>query len=196
MIEFMLASLLLVDILLVFAFVRLSKRQLAHQSLMVALTEERSLLNDLRSSVRDDLATTQSQVRAMKEQVQLLATEAEQEVSEGVARITGEVDGIITQLSARFDGPMEEMTEKQHYLEKLVQRIQAERKALSRVTEKAESLTKFFKEGVKFDEVVKELEDKKFSDIRALVAQGVGHTRIARELGVSEQEVKLIAGIG
>ncbi len=191
----MLVLLIVADIGLAFAFIRLSKRQEAHRQLMSEMTEERALLNDLRSSIRNDLSVAQSQVRAMKEQVQVLATEAELEVKNGTEAIAREVEGIVAQLSTKLEQPLNEITTKQHYVERLLQRIQGERKAFSRVTERANELARFFQEGIPFDEVIKELEDKKFSDIRAMVTQGVSPAKVAKELGVSEQEVRLIAGL-
>lgn len=190
-----LTLLVIADVALVFAFIRLSRRQEAHRQLMMEMTEERALLNDLRNSIRADLTTAQSQVRAMKEQVQVLATEAELEVKNGVDAIGREVENIISQLGSKLEQPLNEIATKQHYVERLLQRVQGERKAFTRVTERASELARFFQEGVPFDEVVKELEDKKFSDIRALITQGVSAQKVAMELGVSEQEVKLIAGL-
>ena len=187
--------LVLADISLIIVVVRLSRRQTAHQAIMSELTEERTMLADLRSSIREDLALAQGQVKSMKEQVQLLATEAEQEVRNGVAVINAEVDGIISELGTRFDGPLNDLSSKQHYMENLLQRVQTERHNLARTTERAGALAKFFKDGVKFDDVMKELEDKKFSDIRALVAQGAAPAKVARELGITEQEVRLVAGL-
>lgn len=183
------------DVALVFAFLRLSRRQEAHRQLMMEMTEERALLNDLRSSIRSDLSIAQSQVRAMKDQVQVLATEAELEVKNGVDAISKEVENIISQLGSKLEQPLTEIASKQHYVERLLQRIQGERKAFTRVTERANELARFFQNGVQFDEVLKDLEDKKFSDIRAMVTQGVAPQKVALELGVSEQEVRLIAGL-
>lgn len=183
------------DVALVFAFIRLSRRQEAHRQLMMEMTEERALLNDLRSSIRSDLSIAQSQVRAMKDQVQVLATEAELEVKNGVEAISKEVENIISQLGSKLEQPLTEIASKQHYVERLLQRIQGERKAFTRVTERANELARFFQDGVQFDEVLKDLEDKKFSDIRAMVTQGVAPQKVAQELGVSEQEVRLIAGL-
>ncbi|MCX6125282.1 MAG: hypothetical protein NTV34_11145 [Proteobacteria bacterium] len=195
MISGLLMFLVIADISLIVIVVRLNRRQTAHQAIMSELTEERTMLADLRSSIRADLALAQGQVKSMKEQVQLLATEAEQEVRSGVALINAEVDGIISELGARFDGPLNDLSSKQHYMENLLQRVQTERHNLARTTERAGALAKFFKDGVKFDDVMKELEDKKFSDIRALVAQGAAPAKVARELGITEQEVRLVAGL-
>ena len=195
MITAILIFLAVADVFLIFAFLRLSRRQDAHQSVMAELTEERTMLSDLRNSIRAELNHAQAQVRAMKEQAQHLATEAEQEVQSGISAISAEVEGIISQLSTKFEAPLNDLNAKQHYLESLLQRIQSERKNFTRTTERAGALAKFFKDGVRFDDVMKELEDKKFSDIRAMVAQGLTPTNVARDLGISEQEVRFIAGI-
>jgi len=195
MVVTLLIFLAVADLALIWAFFRLSRRQDAHQGVMAELTEERSMLTELRASIREDLMQAQGQVRAMKEQVQILATEAEQEVKSGIASITSEVDAIISQLATRFDQPLNDMNKTQHYLENLLQRVQSERRNLARTAERAGALAKFFKDGVRFDDIVKELEDKKFSDIRALVTQGYTPGEIAKELGVNEQEVRFVAGV-
>lgn len=195
MIVSLLIILAIADIALIVAFTRLSRRQDAHQAVMAEMTEERNLLSQLRASIRDDLMQAQNQVRTVKEQVQVLATEAEQEVRNGVNLISAEVEGILSQIETKFDGPLEELSSKQHYIESLLQRVQSERQSLARTTERAGALAKFFKDGVRFDDVMRELEDKKFGDIRAMIAQGHAPQKVARDLGVSEQEVRFVSGI-
>jgi chromosome segregation ATPase len=194
----MLALLILViamDVALVFAFFKLNRKQEAHQSILRELSEERLMLNDLRNSTREEFKSAQMQLRTLKEQVQYLATEAEQEVKNGVATISAEVEAMISTLTTRFDEPLSELTSKQHYLESLLQRIQAERKTLAQTTERAGAIAKLLKKGANIDDVLKELEDKKFTDIRSMVARGLHPTAIASDLGISEQEVKLVAGL-
>ena len=195
MMSAILLFLVVADVALVFAFLRLSRKQQEHQQFMVQLTEERAMLNDLRQSVREELTSAQIEVKLVKEQVQVLAMEAEQEVKQGIQTISGEIEQIMLTLAERLDGPLNAVTDKQHYVENLIQRLQREKVQLTRLTNRASQLTRFFKEDLPFDEVLKDIEDKKFSDIRALLAQGVKPDRIARDLNVAEQEVRLISGL-
>ena len=183
------------DLALVYAFMRLSKKQQVHQKMMLHLNEERSMLSELRSEIRDDITTARTELRAIKEQVQVIAMEAEQEVRQGMQSMTGEVEQMMGHLAERLDGPLNAVTDKQHYVENLLQRLHREKVQLARLTNRAAQLTKFFKEDLPYEEVLKDLENKKFSDIRALIVQGVKPEKIARELSVSEQEVRLVAGL-
>jgi signal transduction histidine kinase len=195
MISITLALLFVADVILVFLFYRLSRKQNEHSAVMSELTEERAMLSDMRAAIRDELNAARQDVRSMKEQMQVLAAEAEQEVRSGISTISGEIDSLVAQIGQKFDEPLKEMNSKQHYLEKLVQRIQVERQNLARTTERAGAIAKFFQEGVKFEDVIKDIEDKKFSDIRALIAQGQSPANVAREIGVSEKEVRFVAGL-
>lgn len=194
MIGALLFVLVIFDLALVFAVLRLQKRQSANQEVVRELTEERTMLLDLRNQIRGELQATQSQVRTIKDQVQVLATEAEQEVRQGVAEITKEVDSIIANISQKLDSPMLALNEKQHFIAKIARDAQNERELLNRLVVRAENAAKLLRAGASWKDVVDELEAKKYSDIRAMVAKGVAADRIARELGVTEQEVRLVCG--
>ena len=54
MIGAILSVLVVADIFLVIAFLRLQRRQLANQEIVRELTEERSMLSDLRNQIRTE----------------------------------------------------------------------------------------------------------------------------------------------
>jgi DNA anti-recombination protein RmuC len=194
MIGAVLLCVVLADVFIVLAFLRLQRRQSDNQQVVRELTEERGMLTELRSQIRAELQATQNQVRTLKDQVQLLATEAEQEVRQGVAEITREVDVIISNISQKLDSPMRALNEKQHFLTQLSKDAKKERELLARVVARAENAATLLKAGDSWEDVVDQLEARRFADIRALLARGVQPDRIAKDLGVSEQEVRLISG--
>lgn len=194
MIGVVLAVLAIADVILIIAFMGLQRRQFANQNIIRELTEERALLADLRESVRVELATAQSQARSLKDQVQVLATEAEQEVKRGVQQIAQEVEGIVATIGGKLEQPFQEMTSKQHFLMKLSKEIETQRELLNRLVNRAEQAAKLLQSVDKWEDIVDELESRRYSDIRAMVAKGLSIETIAKELGVSENEVKLVTG--
>jgi DNA anti-recombination protein RmuC len=189
----MLGLLFVTDMVLIIAMVRLKNKQLASAEVIRELTEERGMLNDLRNQIRSELASAQQQARQLKDQMQVLATEAEQEVRQGVSEITREVESIIDNVSQRLDGPMKSLNEKQHYLVRLAKEAQKEREILSRVVSRAENIAKILKSSGSWEDVVDEIEAKRMADMRALLTKGVAPDKIARDLGIPEQQVRLVA---
>lgn len=194
MISVMLAILAVADVVLVVAFLRLQRRQFANQNVIRELTEERSLLADLRDSVRNELMVAQSQARSLRDQVQVLATEAEQEVKRGVEQITREAESIAGTIGSRLEKPFQELTNKQHFLMKLSKDAESQRELLSRVVTRAEYAAKLLQSAEKWEDIVEELESRRYHDIRAMLAKGLSAEKIAKELGVSENEVRVVTG--
>ena len=194
MIGAILSVLVVADVFLVIAFLRLQRRQLANQEIVRELTEERSMLSDLRNQIRTELMATQSQVKTLKDQVQVLATEAEQEVRQGLSDITREVDAIIGNISQKLDGPMQALTEKQHFIAQIAKDVKKEREVLSRLVARSENVARLLEAGGSWEDVVDQIQARRYEDIRAMLSRGVQADRIARELGVSEQEVRLVSG--
>ena len=189
----MLGLLFATDLILIVAIVRLKNRQMASAEVIRELTEERAMLTDLRNQIRTEIVSAQQQARQLKDQMQVLATEAEQEVRQGVAEITREVETIVNNVSQRLDAPMKSLHEKQHYLVRLAKEAQKEREILSRVVSRAENIAKILKSSGSWEDVVDEIEAKRMADMRALLTKGVTPEKIARDLGIPEQQVRLVA---
>lgn len=194
MIGIVLAALALADIVLIVAFLSLQRRQTVSQNLVRELTEERALLADLRNSVRAELAEAQSHARTIKGQIQVLATEAEQEVKRGVQQIEQEANAIIVSISSKLDAPFQELTNKQHFLLKLSKDAENQRELLARVVGRAENAAKLLRAAENWEDVVDELESRRYHDIRAMLSKGLSPEKIAKELGVTENEVRLVTG--
>ncbi len=188
--------LLLLDMGLMAAVFFLNRRQDAHGELMEELTEERRLLTELRSAVQEELEAAQGKARETLDKAMKLATEAEQEVKSGGQTIAQDLEATITQLTGRFEEPLKEMSRKQGYLESLLKRVEQEKAVLQKLIGRGEKICKFFDERVSYEQVIDEIEDKKYSDARSLLARGKTPASVANELGMSESEVRLVGGLG
>jgi hypothetical protein len=195
MTPFLLISLIFIDLLLIGLVLRLSRKQVANLEILNDMTEERRLLTDLRQSVRDELASASLKAKETLERAARLAAEAELEVRSGGQSISKEVEAAIAAASQELSGPLQEFGRKQAGVETLLRRLETEKTVLLKLLARGEKLCQFFDERVPYEEVLAEIEDKKYADARALLARGKSPKSVAQELGLSESEVRLVAGL-
>ena len=188
----LLAALIFLDLGLIVVVARLSQRRDSGQ---LELAEERQLLGELRSSVKEELEAAQAKARATLDKAMRLATEAEQEVKTGGQSLAQEMEQVAAQLAGQFDEPLRELGKRQTYLEALLRRIDNEKASLQKLLARGEKICRFFDNRVPYEEVLAEIEDKKYADARSLLARGKAPASIAAELGMSETEVRLVAGL-
>jgi len=188
----LLSALIFLDTWLIIVVARLSQRRDSGQ---LELAEERQLLGELRSSVKEELEAAQAKARATLDKAMRLATEAEQEVKTGGQSLAHEMEQVAAQLTGQFDEPLRELGKRQTYLEALLRRIDTEKASLQKLLARGEKICRFFDNRVPYEEVLAEIEDKKYADARSLLARGKAPASIAAELGMSETEVRLVAGL-
>lgn len=195
MTTFLLIALILLDLALLAAVFLLNRRQDAHMELVEELTEERRLLSEMRTNVQEELEAAQFKARETLDKAMRLATEAEMEVKSGGQTIASEMQLVVSDLTDRFEKPLKEIATRQAYLETLLRRVDEEKSVMQKLIARGEKICRFFDSRVSFEEVLAEIEDKKYADARAMLARGKAPASIARELGLSESEVRLVAGL-
>jgi hypothetical protein len=178
----LLVMLIVLDLALLGAVIWLSRRQDAQVELAMELTEERRLLTELRQSIHEELEAAQSKARATLDKA-------------GGQTIAREMDAVATQLTARFEAPLKELGKRKAGLEALLQKAEREKTVLQKVVARGEKICRFFDERVPYEDVLHEIEDKKYADARKLLARGHAPAAVAVELGMSESEVRLVAGL-
>jgi|GEM_PF-870258 signal transduction histidine kinase len=190
----LLAALVILDVALITAVFVLSRKQDEQGEIVSELTEERRAISEIRQAVTEELESAQARLRATVDRVGHLAAEAEHEVRTGSQTLKSEVDSLVSQLSTRFEGPLKELARRQQYLETLMRQLDQNKTMIQKVIARGEKMVKLFDERIPFEDVIKELEDKKYADARYMISQGVAPLKVARDLGISEQEVLLLAG--
>ena len=188
-------TLIVVDIALLACVFLINRKQDAHIELIEELTEERRMLGELRSAVHEELESAQSSSRKMLDRVTQIAAEAEHEVQSGAKTISSELEGVVDQLTVKFENPLKEINKRQAYLENLLKRVEREKSSLQRLVSRGEKICKFFDKNVPYEDILHEIEDKKYSDARHMLARGTKPEAIAQELGMSISEVNIVAGL-
>lgn len=191
----LLVFLIMMDLALIGAVIWLSRRQNAHIELAMELTEERRILTEIRHTIHEELEAAQAKARETLDKATRLAAEAEIEVKSGGQTIAKEMDIVATQLAARFEAPLKDLAKQKAGLEAILHKAEREKSILQSLLVRGEKICQFFDERVPYEDILREIEDKKYSDARKLLARGHTPHIVASELGMSESEVRLVAGL-
>jgi hypothetical protein len=159
------------------------------------MAEERKYLNELRASIQEDLGSAQRKSRDILDRVTKVAAEAEQEVKGGGSAIRAELDATIAQIATRLEEPLARLAERQAGVEKLLQRLDRQKSLVQKLVDRGEQICRFFDQRVSYEEILDDLEDKKYADARQLLVQGHKPEQVAKDLGISLSEVRLIANV-
>ena len=191
----LLAIIIVIDVLLLGVIYFLGKQRIDPIELIKELTEERKILTELRKSVKEELGFQEAKGKQILDRITALATEIEMEVKAGGATLTEEVDRILADVAARIDEPLQSLTRKQAALEMLLKRVEKEKQILIKSVARGEKISRFFDTRLPYEEVLEDIEDKKYVDARHLLSQGVPPRQVAHELGMPESEINLLVGL-
>ena len=187
----------LVLIGLVFIALRKKPQQAVDQLQMLRdIDREHRLLKELREAVREDLAQKHAEMKALYERVALIATEADMDLKSSAEIMSHELDGVLDEARGKLEVFLADVDKRRSSLSTLVRKAQEERQLLQKALQRGDKLTKFFSTHVPYEDVLEEIEDKKYIDARQLLAKGMQPQQVARELGLGEAEVQLIASMG
>lgn len=191
MLVFAISILILLDGALIFFVWKLFKRPTIEPSLLSELTEERRLISELTSGVREELNLAQSKCQQAVQKVTQIAIEAEQEVKQQQEKLTAGTSDLSQKIAEQFESPLREIMHQKVGLENMLRRIEQEKTIVKKLLDRGEKLSRFFDKTVPYSEIIKEIEYKKYSDARELLTKGVSAKAIASELGLTEAEVRL-----
>lgn len=189
-----LSGLFVFDIVLVLAVLMLFKSRQEPTHILREINEERSLFNEQKSQIQEEMEQMLAQSRHYFEQVSKMATEAEQELKQGIESLRSEVDLVVRESSSKFEGPLSELAKRSQSIQLQAQKIEKEKKSLQATLIRAERLTNFFDSRASYQDVLSELEDKKYLDARQLLTQGQTPDEVANQLGMSPAEVRMLIG--
>lgn len=191
----LIAILLVVDVGLVLAFWYFMKRRTIEADIVAELAEERRTMERIRDGIREEIRSGQSRIREASDRVSRLALEAEQEVKGSSGILKQEVEEVLTGFGGSLTKPLAELAMRQEQITALIRKSESERSVLRKLVERAEMMCKALDEKVPFEEVLNELREKKYTDARSLLAQGLTPAKVALEVGLSEAEVRILSGI-
>lgn len=194
----LLILLIAVDFILVgLVLVALRRKKETPQAVTILreLDQEHRLIKEMREAVREDLAQKHSEMKALYEKVAMIATETDMELKSGAHSLQAEMEHVMNDARLRLDNYLEQIDKRRTGFSALLKKASDERQLLQKALSRGEKLTKFFDSTVPYQDVLEELEDKKYVDARHMLARGIQPAQVARELGLQESEVQLIASM-
>ena len=195
MILSILIGLFFLDCVIVLAMFFLNKKQTVQSDLLNEMIDERGVLNEMRSVFKDEVEDALSRVQRLSDNVKVIATEIEMDKSSESHSIEAEIQTAMAEFEKKFAGPAKMLEQKQRFIEQLLTKLQGEKLLFQKMIQRAEILTKVLDSKTTVQSVLEEIEDKKIVDVRSLLVRGIKQDRIARDLGISEVEVKAIASL-
>jgi DNA-binding phage protein len=194
----LLTILIAVDLILlglVLVALRRKRETPASVSILRELDHEHRLIKQMREAVREDLAAKHGEMKAIYEKVATIATETDMELKSGAQSLQAEMEHVMAEARQRLEEYLDQIDKRRTGLSALVKKTAEERQLLQKALSRGEKLTKFFDSTVPYQDVLEELEDKKYVDARHMLARGIKPAQVARELGLQEAEVQLIASM-
>ncbi|MCX6128242.1 MAG: hypothetical protein NTX25_04160 [Proteobacteria bacterium] len=194
----LLISLIAIDLILVGAVMVAFRRrsQLDPLGLMREIHEEQRLLKELRDSIHEELQVKQADMRMLYDKVAMMATETEVGIKSTGSILAEEVSSAVSEATRQIQDPLSLAQKQQTLLSSLIHKSRQERQILQKSIGRAEQLSKFFNKKIPYQEVLEEIQDKKYLDARCLLAKGLSTAQVAAELGLPESDVGLISSMG
>ena len=75
------------------------------------------------------------------------------------------------------------------------QRHSREKDQLLNAVRKGQILSKFFNQEIPYEQLLKDIELKKYDDARRLIGQGYSADQVAKELGMRTSEIEMIRSV-
>jgi len=187
--------LFLFDCIILFVFLRSRQRPGQELEAIETLAEERKMLSNLLIDFKRENSDLRYEMNTKLARVQELAAEIDHEIQVSKSHIQEIGQLTAQQIKELIDKPIDELSRKFISTKKLVAHLEKEQEILSRVILKGQKICEFLDQKVPYEEILTDLEDKKYADTRALLALGKTPREISISLGLTEGEVRLIAGL-
>ena len=192
----LLIFLVIVDFGLLIYVYFLSKSRAESPEFLKEMATERKIVEELRASLKDQALESQNEIKKLTEKVTVLVTEAEMEYEKIKNVLDASTSDLIKEIERKLDDPVAYITKKCDVVQHNLDAISKEKDALLLALKKAETLSKFFNEKLSYEDLLEEIEDKKYVDARHLLSKGVSPKDISAQLNIPQSEVELLISMG
>ena len=196
MITLLLIFVIVMDLLLLGLVYFMSKQKFNPIELLKEISNERKLLKEMREGIQFEIDSKYQKVEELYKKINAIAAEAEIEVKNTSETLSTDMAEVLDEFSQKLMVSGEQITRQKTSMGAIIQRASQERDLLKKVVSRAEKLSKFFNGKIPYEEVLEEIEDKKYLDARHLLSTGMSPKDVSNEVGLAESEVSLIASIG
>lgn len=195
MTTFLLVLLTGLDLVIVGIILTSFRKSHGTQEVLEDLTEERRAIMEIKNDFTKETLNMREENKKQYDQIVQAAAEFERETHMSKTTISSHLQEIIDDFTKKLEPPIIEITKKHHLLESTLKKADLEKNRLISSIKKAEKICRFFQNEIPYQELLKDIEFKKYEDARKLITQGYSSDKIARELDINTSEVELIKGM-
>ena len=156
------------------------------------LTQERCEIKNLRDDIHSQLKDVRQHVQEKTKQLQKMSSEVDKDVSEGKKVFHHAIEQMSEQFLSKISHLDELLNQKQENLKLSFRKTEHASHKLAKVIRRAETLAQFFKSDLACEDLLKDIEMKKYDDARAMLAKGHSREAIAEALGLRSVEIDLL----
>lgn len=195
MLEILVLLLVLVDVFLLWSVFKSKRNPDNALEALNAIAEEKKLISEMLDNLRYEIKTGRQDMSETLDSVKLVAAELDHEIKDYQTTICQDVQRIESDIRNMLEKPILEVSQKQIQLKKMYSKIERQKEVMLKVINKGEKICHFLDDKIPYEELLAEINDKKYTDARALLASGRSPKEVAIDLGLSESEVRLVAGL-
>lgn len=195
MIISLLVVLVVFDLFLLGLILSINNKQPDLVEVFKDINSEKKSLKNMVEGLKSDIDYNQDKQNECMKKMSSLANDVEMDIKNFKEIVSDDVKTVFNEFSNKFENHQAKIKEQKFSIESLIKKVNKQRLLLIKSVSRAEELTKFFSSEVPYEEVLTEIKDKKYQDARSLLTDGMPLKEVAKELGLSESEIRLMASL-
>lgn len=193
LITILIAALIVFDAVLLFLYLKKDKKSTDALAVLKEVHREKTELVRLKDQLKAELAEQKDQHRKQMTKITAIAAEMDMDVQTFKDTIGQDLDQMLTGFTAKCEEQQNKARKHNFALEAMIKSCDEQHKLLLRSIKRAERLTKFFAKDLPYEDIIADLTTKKYQDARAMMTSGVPAHQVARELGLTDSELQVMA---
>lgn len=183
------------DLVLLLAVWFFSKNRSLDRQLLHDLVSERRHILDLFNQMKGDISAAKEHEGEKSRKLNLLAAETEQHLNELKSISEHYWNEQTQQIDKTIDHMIGKCKSTQEELNLSLEKAKRCKERLSKSLQRAETLTQFFSKDIPYDQIMRDVEMKKYEEAKRMLREGYPKETISDEVGLSTSEIELIEGI-
>lgn len=189
---FLFSFLTLLDAIALLAAFQLFRKWKMQESVLLEVTQERQLIQRSLSEAKGEIQQSVEKNQSLCDKISHLAATVEKEVATSSEVIASNIESVMQSMGAKFEAPLQELHETQQALDTYYRKLEQMKDRTDKIVVRGEQICRFIDKEFTYEEMQQEMEEKKYANIRHLLARGVPIATIAEELHVSLHEVSFV----
>lgn len=184
--------LIVFDVALSFLVWKQHSKPPVSDQLLADIHIERQEIMKIRQEIMDEISSTKNQLNQQFEKIKQFSSELDADVQDAPQNLKKILQESQKSFLIECDKPLQKLTQKQLEIEGTIRKIQKERKKIQSSIEHGEVIIQSLHNNRSWDDVINDIQNKKYDNARSLLAQGMPQSDVMMDLGLSHTEIQLL----